>query len=274
MPPPTMATTYIPDMTLPTTGQDRHPACQRHRQQPAFRGRLVGPGQNIAHRSVQCFCFPSSEAQVRWTPPCPARRAASAPMLSRDSTSGSPVPINHIQRWIERAGPTMAPILRLLRDLKQNTGAQNSGCRPRPYRVFGRGPESVVFASFEHRASSVPAVGNPENSRHRSVQCFVERLIAGSSRRRKRRFLGKPVTAAGCQAPSFAALPRAHVFIRSLQVTVVDAVPIRRTDQHARSWVVSCDVGWRWACLTAWRPPSVSGCRAAPVKAFWQARTA
>ena len=78
---------------------------------------------------------------------------------------------------------------------------------------------------------------------------------------------GKPVAAVGCQAPSFAALLRAHVFIRPLQVAVIDAVSIRRTDQRERSWLVSCDVGWRWACLTAWRPPSVSGCWAAPVKA-------
>jgi hypothetical protein len=69
--------------------------------------------------------------------------------------------------------------------------------------------------------------------------------------RRRKRPSGKPVAAVGCQAPSFAALLKGHVFIRSLQIAVIDAVPIRRTDQHARSWVVSCDDGWRWASLTA-----------------------
>ena len=53
--------------------------------------------------------------------------------------------------WHEESHPTMnrasgtdnGTDTWTLRDLKQNTREQNSGCRPRPYRVFGRGLEDA-----------------------------------------------------------------------------------------------------------------------------------
>ena len=94
--------------------------------------------------------------------------------------------INHIQQCIERAAPE-APIRQRLPDPKENTGEQNSGCRPGAYRV-------------SHRCSG-PA---DQNVGHRSVHCFV-RVFAWDR--------------AGA-APPFAALPRAHVFVHRPQAVM------------------------------------------------------
>lgn len=99
----------------------------------------------------------------------------------------------------------MAPILRQLRDLKQNVRDQNSGCRPGPYRVFRHGPETLDRVNVEKQWT-------PERPMSWRTFARPDRAAAAQT--------GKPL-AAGQQAPSSAALLRAHAFIRHLQVAVI-----------------------------------------------------
>lgn len=113
------------------------------------------------------------------------------------------------------------------RDLKQNTRDQNSGGRPRPCRVFRGETQNPSI----HRATSTKTF-EPQRLMFLSNVKSPDRAVAAQPVT-----AGKPVAAANRQAPSFAALLRAHAFIQSSVVnTSVD--PGQRPDGPARGRIV------------------------------------
>jgi hypothetical protein len=137
---------------------------------------------------------------------------------------------NQIQRWIERAMPAMAPILHAY---AIRTKTLEAGQGP---PEFSAEPDTLIFAIVDTGASSrsEPRRSAKQWTPKRPMFCRPARTRAAATGE-----AGKAGPPADCQAASLAALVKAHVFIRHLQVAVIDTVPIRPTDRRALSCSIS-----------------------------------
>jgi hypothetical protein len=122
------------------------------------------------------------------------------------------------------------------RELKQNTRDRNSGCLPGPAEFSGTSRNPPV-----HKSENLGKTFDTEASNVLSNVKSPDRAVAAQSA-----IAGKPVAAAGRQAPSFAALLRAHVFIQS-SVKSASVDPGQRPDGPARADMGSLRDRW-WRC--------------------------